>query len=91
MLWELHVDQVVNKLSRVTRLLYKNSDLLRTNTKLLIYYWLFLSYLNCCFLVWGPTTVTNIPTISRCKIKLFDLYPTLQQTSQLDLCSNSLV
>lgn len=65
MLWDLHTDQVVTKLSRVTGALYRHRDLLPMKTRLLLYKSLFLPYIEYCFLVWGTTTSTNIHKLTR--------------------------
>lgn len=58
--WSKHIEIIANKLSRVVGILTRLRFSLPTNIKLLIYNSLFLSHLNCCHLVWGNTTTSNL-------------------------------
>lgn len=58
--WNNHVNKVASKISSVAGILTKLRSFLPTSIKLLIYNSLFLSHLNYCHLVWGPTTTSNL-------------------------------
>lgn len=58
--WDLHVNNVEKKLSRVVGLTSRNRYLFPFRIKLLLYNTLFSSHLNYCFLVWGTTGQENL-------------------------------
>lgn len=60
MLWDLHIESVLGKLSRVVGMMARHRLILPFKIKLLVYNALFFSSLYYCFLVWGTTTYTNL-------------------------------
>lgn len=57
--WNDHVDSVAVKLSRTVGILSKFRNLFPQCIKKLLYYSLFYSVLNYCYLVWGTTSFSN--------------------------------
>lgn len=60
MLWDVHIESVLGKLSRVVGMMARHRFILPFKIKLLVYNALFFSSLYYCFLVWGTTTYTNL-------------------------------
>lgn len=58
-----HLDDTITKLFRVCQVVCRNQLILASPIKFFLYNTLFHSHLNCCQLVWGTTTKTNLEKV----------------------------
>lgn len=69
MTWNMHVDLIAARISRVCGVLNKLQFYLPRSIKLIIYNSLFMSHINYCHLVWATTTFTNIKKLHKIQKK----------------------
>ena len=63
LVWNKHIDQICNKISKSTAIIRKACPVLSQNSLKMLYSTLVLPYLNYCSLVWGHTTAENLERI----------------------------
>src|SRR5437870_13784623 len=67
LLWTEHINLLINKISSVIGIIYRNSKLLPTHCKKSIYFLLVHSHLTYCVEVYGNTAKKNLnPLITKC-------------------------